>query len=123
MQLIKSIIEEKMKLHEDFMLRRYYLRAFSHFYSCFSLALAVLGEKPEEDKARKIRRLWRRLLTDDKINKKYLERMRMYIDEDKKQIIKAQKMMEEEIESSDYYQSKLDEKGAIMILGQLYPGD
>ena len=121
MQLVKNIIEIKIGLYEEFKLKRNYLRAFSHFYSCFNLALVILGKRLEENKSKKINRLWKKLLTDEEVNKKYLEKMRMYIDEDMKQVIKAQKMMDKEIESSDYYKSKLGEKGAILVVGYAYP--
>lgn len=109
-----------MSLYEEFMLKRNYLRAFSHFYSCFNLALAILGEELDKDKERKMRKLWKKLLTNE-VNKKNLTKMQMYLEKDLKLILKSQKMIEEKIDSSDYYKSKLAEKGAIMVVGYAYP--
>ena len=119
MQLIKQIIEKKMSLYEEFMLKRNYIRAFSHFYSCFNFALEILGEELDKDKERKIRKLWRRLLTNE--NKKDLMKMQKYTEQDINFIIKCQKMIDTNIDSSDDYKSKLGEKGAIMVIGYGYP--
>ena len=119
MQLIKQIIEKKMSLYNEFMLKRNYLRAFSHFYSCFNFALAILGEEIDKEKERKMRKLWKKLLANE--NKKDLTKMQMYLEEDLKLILKSQKMMDTNIDSSDYYKSKLAEKGAIMVVGYAYP--
>ena len=119
MQLIKQIIEKKMSLYEEFMLKRNYLRAFSHLYSCFNFALAILDEELNKDKERKIRKLWKRLLTNE--NKKDLAKLQKYAEQDIKLIIKCQKTIDTNIDSSDDYKSKLGEKGAIMVIGYAYP--
>jgi len=121
MQIIKSIIEQKINLYDEFMLKREYLRAFSHFYSCLNLCLAVLEIRLEEGEYIRRRKLWKKLLVGNNINKKNLIKMQIYLEKDTKIIVEAQKRMEEEIEKSDYYMSKLGEKGAILVSGWDYP--
>lgn len=121
MQIIKNIIEQKNNLYEEFMLKRDYLRAFSHFYSCFNLALAILGKRLDKKEYLKRKKLWKRLVMESKVNKKNLIKIQIYLERDMKEIVKAQQIMDEEIDSSDYYKSKLEEKGAIMVVGWAYP--
>lgn len=119
MKLLSQIIRKKLDLYNEFMLRRYYIRALWNFYCVYNLSSAYLNYQEERNYSRKRQRVWNRffnIFMTKKNDDNTFRMIQVFINKDMQIIIKALNQMEKSDEKSDGVVGDLYKHGTIGML-------
>lgn len=112
---MKDFFREKMKVYYNLTRNRNYIRAISLFYSCYSMALSTLEIQDEQHKKKE--RVWRKYLASlgTPIQKNYLKKLLIFMQEDILIIFKAQQKLIEIEKQGKYVDDSIERSKAIAI--------
>jgi len=120
MRLLQQMMEKKINLSNEFMLKKSYLRGISHFYGAYNLAVSLVDFN-EDFKITKIRqKVWKRFFLSSS-NKKILSKLMDFMRKDRKVINMAFNQIEEQDKDKEEGLGDLDRPLAIGVVSYDFP--
>jgi len=120
MKLISQIIQKKLDLYNEFMIKRFYSRAIWQFYSAYNICVSIVDFQEDEKITKKRQKLWVKLFLNPKNEKSRMELM-MFIKKDQKVINMAFNLFEELSESKEEGLGDIDRPLAIGVSSYDFP--
>jgi len=95
MQLISQIINKKLKISNDFFIKKFYAKAIWNFYQAFCWSLAVLEIDLSEDEIYERNILFKKIfLNESNINQITFKKIKKLVNKDTKIVLQAIKFLE-----------------------------
>lgn len=121
-RLLIQIMHSKIDAYNENMIHRNYLRSFWQFYTCYNLAVSILGIQLTKKEIKYKNKMWKKLLLSyGKISDKNLKKFHSEISNDMEIILKAMTKLTKLNDESKQEAFNTYPTDVIGILSYMYP--